>query len=59
MEKTNTTSSLFRQVSLDHLSSPEQTDDYVRLPVASRWLVAAAALLLLTGTGIWLAAGVG
>ena len=59
MKKTNTTSSLFRQVSLDHLSSPEQTDDYVRLPVASRWLVAAAALLLLTGTGIWLAAGVG
>ena len=40
MEKTNTIASFFRQVSLDHLSSPEQTDDYVRLPVASRWLVA-------------------
>ena len=59
MEKTNMTPSFFRQVSLDHLSSPEQTDDYVRLPVASRWLVAAAAFLLLAGAGIWLAVGVG
>ena len=59
MEKTNTIASFFRQVRPDHLSSPEQTDDSVRLPVASRWLVAAAALLLLAGTGIWLAAGVG
>ena len=59
MEKTNTIASFFRQVSLDYLLSPEQTDDYVRLPVASRWLVAAAAFLLLAGAGIWLAVGVG
>ena len=55
-KKTN--SSIFRQKSLERVSSPEQTDDYIRLPSPSVWLVAAAVILLAAGAGIWLAAGI-
>lgn len=56
-ETQNKASSLFRQKSLDRVSSPEQTDDYVRLPSASLWLVVAAAVLLAAGAMVWFTLG--
>lgn len=57
-EERKKTNSIFRQTSLDRVSSPEQTDDYVRLPLPSYWLVLTAVVLLAAGAGIWLTAGI-
>lgn len=45
--------SLFRQKSLDSVSSPEKTDDYVRLPNPSSWLLAGAGALMTLGAVIY------
>ena len=44
---------LFRQKSLDKVSSPEQMNDYIRVTSPSVWLVLGAVIVLLAGLIIW------
>ncbi len=48
---------LFRQKSLDKVSSPEQMNDYIRVTSPSVWLVLGAVAALLAGLIIWAALG--
>lgn len=48
---------LFRQKSLDKVSSPEQMNDYIRVTSPGVWLVLGAAIALLAGLIIWSALG--
>ncbi len=45
--------SVFRQKSLDRVSSPEQLNDYIRVMTPSVWLVLIAIILLLAGMLAW------
>ena len=45
--------SIFRQKSIDKVSSPEKLDDYIRVTTPSVWLTLIAIILLLTGALIW------
>ena len=45
--------SIFRQKSIDRVSSPEQLNDYIRVTTPSVWLVLAAIILLLVGMLAW------
>ncbi|MCR4590145.1 MAG: hypothetical protein K5668_04940 [Lachnospiraceae bacterium] len=45
--------SIFRQKSIDKVSSPEKLDDYIRVTTPSVWITLAAIVILLTGTIIW------
>ena len=45
--------SIFRQKSMDRVSSPEQRNDYIRVTTPSVWLVLAAVILLLVGMLAW------
>lgn len=45
--------SIFRQESIDKVSSPEKLDDYIRVTTPSVWLTLIAIILLLTGALIW------
>lgn len=45
--------SIFRQKSMDRVSSPEQLNDYIRVTTPSVWLVLAAIILLLVGMLAW------
>ena len=47
------TMSIFRQKSLDKVSSPEQLNDYIRVTTPSVWLVLAALVVLLIGMLAW------
>ena len=47
------TMSIFRQKSLDKVSSPEQLNDYIRVTTPSVWLVLAALVVLLVGMLAW------
>ncbi len=44
---------LFRQKSIDKVSSPEKLDDYIRVTTPSVWVTLIAIVLLLAGTIIW------
>ncbi|MCR5675308.1 MAG: hypothetical protein K6G16_06305 [Lachnospiraceae bacterium] len=44
---------LFRQKSVDKLSSPEQLNDYIRVTTPSVWLVLLALIILLAGMIVW------
>ncbi len=46
-------SSIFRQKSLDKVSSPEKLDDYIRVTTPSVWVTLLAIVLLLVGAIIW------
>ena len=46
-------SGLFRQKSLDKVSSPEQMNDYIKVTGPGVWLVLAAVIALLAGLIIW------
>ncbi len=48
---------LFRQKSLEKVSSPEQMNDYIRVTSPGVWLVLAAVIALLAGLIIWSALG--
>ena len=48
---------IFRQASLDRIASPEQTDDYLRMPSVNIWLIISAVILLAAGLTVWLAMG--
>ena len=45
--------SIFRQKSIDRVSSPEKLDDYVRVTTPSVWITLIAIVLLLIGAVIW------
>ena len=45
--------SIFRQKSIDRVSSPEQLNDYIRVTSPRIWLVIAAVLFLLAGMILW------
>ena len=53
MEEKRTDSGLFRQKSMDRVSSPEQLNDYIRVTTPSVWLALAAVLVLLAGMIAW------
>lgn len=44
---------LFREKSLDRISSPETLTDYIKVTTPSVWLILAAILLLLIGVCCW------
>lgn len=44
---------IFRQKSIDRVSSPEQLNDYIRVTSPSVWLVLLAIILLLAGLLAW------
>ena len=44
---------LFRQKTLDKVSSPEQMNDYIRVTSPGVWLVLAAVVALLAGLLVW------
>ena len=44
---------LFRQKSLEHISSPEQLNDYIRVSTPSVWLLLTAIVVLLVGVCVW------
>ena len=47
------TNQLFREKSLDKISSPEQLDDYLKVSTPSLWLILAAIVSLLVGIIVW------
>ena len=44
---------LFRQKSLERISSPEQLNDYIRVSTPSVWLLLIAIVILLAGVCVW------
>lgn len=44
---------IFREKSLERVSSPEALNDYIRVTTPSVWIVLAAAVLLLVGMLSW------
>ena len=45
--------SIFRQKSIDRVSSPEQLNDYIRVTTPGVWLVLLALVILLLGMLAW------
>ncbi len=44
---------IFRKKSLEHISSPEEIDDYMKVTSPSLWLVMTAIVLLLVAAIVW------
>ena len=44
---------IFRQKSIDKVSSPEKLDDYIRVTTPSVWITLLAMVILLAGTIFW------
>ena len=44
---------LFRQKSIDKVSSPEKLDDYIRVTTPSVWIALVAMAVLLIGVIVW------
>ena len=51
--------SIFREKSLERVSSPEQLDDYIRVITPSIWLVLVAVVILILGVLAWNTLGEG
>lgn len=51
MDNENTT--IFRQKSIDRISSPEQLNDYIKVSSPSAWVVLTAIIILLIGVLVW------
>lgn len=49
--------SIFRQKTLDRISSPEQLTDYLRVTTPGIWVVLVSVILLLAGLFAWAAVG--
>lgn len=45
--------SVFRQKSLEKISSPQQMNDYIRVSSPSVWMILAAVIVLLIGVCVW------
>ena len=50
-------SGVFREKSLERVSSPEQLDDYIRVATPPVWLVLLALVILIVGIFVWSALG--
>ena len=44
---------IFRQKSMEKISSPEQMNDYIRVSNPSVWMILAAVIVLLAGVCVW------
>ena len=44
---------LFRQKSLDRVSSPEQLDAYMKVSSPGIWMILGAVIILLAGVFVW------
>jgi len=44
---------IFREKSIERVSSPEQLDDYIKVTTPSVWLILSATIALLAGMIIW------
>ena len=44
---------LFRKKSIEHISSPEQLNDYIRVSTPSVWMLLIAIVILLAGVCVW------
>ncbi len=44
---------IFRQKSIDKVSSPEKLDDYIRVTTPGVWITITAIVILLVGTIVW------
>ncbi|WP_026492478.1 hypothetical protein [Butyrivibrio sp. XPD2002] len=44
---------IFREKSIERVSSPEQLNDYIQVTTPSIWIILLAVIVLLTGTLIW------
>lgn len=45
--------SVFRQKSMEKISSPEQMNDYIRVSSPSVWMILTAVIVLLAGVCVW------
>ncbi len=52
-ENKRTETGIFREKSLERVSSPEELNDYIRVTTPSVWLVLAALVILLAGMLAW------
>ena len=52
-EKKQKGSGIFREKSIERISSPEELNDYIRVTSPSVWLVLAALIILLAGMLVW------
>ncbi len=48
---------VFRDKSIERISSPEQLNDYIRVTTPSVWIILLAAVILLFGMVVWCAFG--
>ena len=53
MTENKTGNGVFREKSMERVSSPEELNDYIRVTTPSVWLVLAALILLLAGMLAW------
>ncbi len=53
----NNNSGLFREKSLQRVSSPEKLDDYIKVVSPGVWLVLVAVIILLLGVLAWASVG--
>ena len=53
MEDKNRGSRIFREKSINRVSSPEELNDYIRVTRPSVWIVLAALVILLAGMLAW------
>ena len=56
-EKTEKTTQIFRQKSLEKINSPEQLNDYMKVTNPGVWIILAAVILLLAGLFAWASVG--
>ena len=49
----NKNESIFRQKSIDRISSPEQLHDYIKVSSPGVWLVLVAIIIFLVGALVW------
>lgn len=49
--------SIFREKSLQRISSPEEMQDYIRVTRPAVWVILAAVILLLAGMIVWAVCG--
>ena len=45
--------SIFREKSLERVTSPEQLNDYIKVTTPSVWMILFATLVLIVGTLFW------
>ena len=53
MTENKTGNGIFREKSMEHVSGPEELNDYIRVTTPSVWLVLAALILPLAGMLAW------